>query len=107
MDPSFKHTNDNNNKKNKKPTTIKQQQQNEEKKQKQQGNSKETKTLNNYKVISKKPKPTVENYHFHMNQVKCPLVNNISKNQIQYSAIQLMRFPELVNCPHYQSKSSN
>lgn len=55
MDPSFKHTNDNNNKKNKKPTTIKQQQ-NEEKKQKQQGNSKETKTLNNYKVISKKTK---------------------------------------------------
>lgn len=56
MDPSFKHTNDNNKKKNKKPTTIKQQQQNEEKKQKQQGNSKETKTLNNYKVISKKTK---------------------------------------------------
>lgn len=55
MDPSFKYTNDNNNK-NKKPTTIKQQQQNEEKKQKQQGNSKETKTLNNYKVISKKTK---------------------------------------------------
>ena len=60
MDPSFKHTKDNNNK-NKKPTTIRKQQQNEEKKQKQQGNSKETKTLNNYKVISKKPKLTVEN----------------------------------------------